>query len=181
MLRRASTLLHVLVILTAGMIAGGSVATFAAFTYRSAAEQELRSAAETAIRGAVETARYDVWNQTLVAGQTANYTINGQNVSIQMVDINHLRPSTWLARGSATVAGRVYSLNIPIGLPKFPESEDLNWVYNPNNGHWYALVTVREGMTWATGAANAKTLTAPDGKTAYLATATSQPEWDWIV
>lgn len=179
MLQRGATLLHTLVILFAGMIAAGSVAAFASYAYRTAADQELQIKTQFALEGAAELAKYDVWSQSLTAGQTGSYTVDGVTVRVSLTDSNSVTPSTWTARAEATIEGRTISFSRTIGLATFPTSR-INWVYNPNNQHHYALITVRAGMDFSTAKANAKSLTAPDGKPGYLATITSSAEWDWI-
>lgn len=179
MLRRGATLLHTLVILFAGMIAAGSVAAFASYAYRTAADQELQIKTQFALEGAAELAKYDVWNQDLKAGQTGSYTVDGVTVQVSLTDTNSVTPSTWNATASATIEGRTVSFSRTIGLATFPTSR-VNWVYNPNNQHHYALITVRAGMDFSTAKANAEAMTAPDGKPGYLATITNSTEWDWI-
>lgn len=179
MLKRGATLLHTLVILFAGMIAAGSVAAFASYAYRTAADQELQIKTQFALEGAAELAKYDVWSQDLTLGQTGSYTVDGVTVQVTLTDTNSVTPSTWNATAQATIEGRTVSFSRTIGLATFPTSR-VNWVYNPNNQHHYALVTVRAGMEFSTAKANAESMTAPDNKPGYLATVTSSAEWEWI-
>lgn len=180
MLRRGVTLLHTLVILFAGMIAAGGVAAFASFTYRTAADQELSIKAQFILEGAIEQAKWKVWNQELALGATDSITIDGATAQISLTDTNSVTASTWRADAVVEVEGRSYSLSRTVGLATFPK-ERINWVYNPNNQHHYALLTVRAGMDFSTALANAKELRAPDGKAGYLATVTSAEEWKWIL
>lgn len=179
MLRRGVTLLHTLVILFAGMIAAGGVAAFASFTYRTAADQELSVKAQLMLEGAVEQAKWQVWNQDLALNDQASYSVEGGSVVVDIMDTNTVAASTWNCKAVVQLEGRSYTLNRTIGLPRFP-SDRVNWVYNPNNQHHYAIITVRAGMDYATALANAKELTAPDGKKGYLATITNSTEWTWI-
>lgn len=179
MLKRGATLLHTLVILFAGMIAAGSVAAFASYAYRTAADQELQIKSQFALEGAAELAKYDVWSQDLAVGQTAGYTVDGIKIQVTLKDTNSVTPSTWNAEAEAEIEGRTVKFSRTIGLAGFPTSR-INWVYNPSNKHHYALVTVRAGMDYGTAKANAQAMVAPDGKPGYLATVTSGDEWEWI-
>lgn len=179
MLRRGVTLLHTLVILFAGMIAAGGVAAFASFTYRTAADQELSIKAQFMLEGAVELAKWEVWNQDLALDTKNDYLIDGSTVMVDVTDTNSVTTSTWQADAAVSLEGRTYTLTRTIGLARFPKDR-VNWVYNSNNQHYYALVTVRAGMDFSTALANSRDLRAPDGKAGYLATITSSAEWTWI-
>lgn len=180
MKRRGATLIHTLVILLSGMIAAGGVAAFASFAYHTVAATESQTRAQFAMEGAIAEAKYDVWAQSLAAGQSRSYTIDGVTVTVSLTDTNAVTASTWLARAEAEVDNRDYTFSRTVGLNKFPSSSGINWIYNPANEHYYAVVRVRGGMTPATAEANARNLRAPNGKPGYLATITSQAEWNWV-
>lgn len=179
MRQRGVTLLHTLVILFAGMIAAGGVAAFASFTYRTAADQELSIKAQFVLEGAIEQAKWKIWNQELALGGSDTVTIDGATATISLTDTNSFTASTWRADAEVVVEGRSYSLSRTIGLATFPK-ERVNWVYNPENKHYYAMLTVRAGMDFSTALANAKELRAPDGKSGYLGTITNESEWKWV-
>jgi hypothetical protein len=178
--RRGAVLMHTLVIILSAMIAAGGVAAFASFAYHTAAESEDVARAQGAMEGAIAEAKWDMWSLTLAPGQAKDYVVDGLTVRVALTDMNSTTASAVLARATTTYNGRDWTASRTIGQNRFPKSGSLNWILNPANGHYYAVVRLVTGMPWTTAQANALNLTAPDGQAAYLATVSSQAEWDWM-